>query len=444
MKNRHLVIATTMLLSVCAFAQKDELKTLKKINEKSTPSANDIADYKQKLTAAEAMFNNLTEADKVNIAYFKAYVPVLEIKEAIEKAADKSLPTLSNPFLSAQKIEDLTKSMTGVVAFEKQAGKQVFTKKIAEDIDFLKPKLLNYAVDLGEKLDYKNASLVLKSLYDLDKKDQEKLYYAANYAINNKDYDTALTYLQELKTANFSGEGTLFFAVNKTSKKEESFNTKEQRALYIQAGTHEKPRDEKIPSKKPEIYRSIALILVQNGKFNEAKSALKEARTSNPDDVNLILSEADIYFKENDLVTYTKLIGEAIEKNPNDASLFYNLGVTTSNLKQLAEAEKYYKKAIELKPDYFEAYSNLAELKLRPDEKLVNEMNKLGSSPKDSKRYAAIKAERAEMFKVVLPYLEKAHELKPDSQDVAKLLLGVYGAADMTDKAKALKAKLKK
>jgi tetratricopeptide (TPR) repeat protein len=444
MKNRHIIIATTMLISVCTFAQKDELKTLKKINEKSVPSVKDIAEYKQNLTAAESLFNNLTEADKVNISYLKAFVPVLEIKEAIEKPENKSNPKIANQFFTIQNISDLVKGMTAVIDFEKQSGKQVYTKKIAEDVAFLKPKLINYAVALADKSQYKESSSVLKSIYDMDKKDPEKLYYAANYAINAKDYNTALADYQELKATNYTGEATLFLATNKATKTEESFNSIAERDLYIKAGTHEKPRTDKIPSKKPEIYRSIAIILVELGKTEEAKVALKEARVANPDDASLILTEADIYYKANDLVTYKKLINEAIEKKPNDASLYYNLGVTTSGTNQIEESEKYYKKAIELDPSYLDAYMNISELKLRKDEKLVNEMNKLTTSAKDAKRYTAIKSERETMFKSVIPYLEKAYDLKPDNQDVSRLLLSVYGALDMTDKAKALKAKIKK
>jgi tetratricopeptide (TPR) repeat protein len=444
MKNRHLIIASAMLISVCTFAQKDELKTLKKINEKSAPSAKDIAEYKQKLTAIESLFNNLTEADKVNIGYFKAFVPVLEIREAIEKPENKNNPKIANQFFTVQNITDLAKSMNSVIDFEKQSGKQVYTKKIAEDVVFLKPSLTNYAVALADKSQYKESSSVLKSIYDMDKKDLEKLYYAANYAINAKDYDMALADYQELKSTNYTGEATLFLAINKATKTEESFGSIAERELYIKAGTHEKPRTDKIPSKKPEIYRTIAIILIEQGKIEEAKVALKEARVANPDDASLILAEADIYYKANDLVAYKKLINEAIEKKPNDASLYYNLGVTTSGKDQVEESEKYYKKAIELDSNYFEAYSNLAELKLRKDEKLVKEMNKLTTSAKDAKRYAVIKSERETMFKSVIPYLEKAYELKPSNEDVSKLLLSVYGALDMTDKAKNLKAKIKK
>ena len=112
-------------------------------------------------------------------------------------------------------------------------------------------------------------------------------------------------------------------------------------------------------------------------------------------------------------------------KNPNNADLVYNLGVISSNANKLAEAETYYKKTLEIDPNYFNALLNLSELKLRADEKYVTEMNKLGTSEKDNKRYEVIKAEREKCFKSVLPYLEKAVELKPEDDAAKKTLLSM-------------------
>jgi tetratricopeptide (TPR) repeat protein len=108
----------------------------------------------------------------------------------------------------------------------------------------------------------------------------------------------------------------------------------------------------------------------------------------------------------------------------------------------LEDAEKYYKRALEIDPNYFNANLNLAELKLRGDEKFVAEMNKLGTSEKDNKRYEVLKAEREKNFKSILPYLEKAVEIKPDNDAAKRTLLSVYNALEMTDKYKALKAKM--
>ena len=233
----------------------------------------------------------------------------------------------------------------------------------------------------------------------------------------------------------------LFFAKNNASNKEEQFATKEERDNFVKLKTHSASRDEKIPSKKGEIAKTIAALYVETGKNDEAKLALSEARKSNPDDVDLILSEADLYYKLKDMDAYKRLVGEALQKKPNDANLIFNLGVTSSNSNQLEEAEKYYKKVIEIDPTYFNAYLNLSELSLRGDQKYITEMNKLGTSEKDTKRYDAIKIERDTNLKKIIPLLEKAIELKPDNEDAKQSLLSVYNALDMTEKYKALKAK---
>jgi tetratricopeptide (TPR) repeat protein len=210
--------------------------------------------------------------------------------------------------------------------------------------------------------------------------------------------------------------------------------------LYLKAGTHEAPKEEKIPSKRGEIYKNVALILVQKGKTDEAKAAIAEARKLNPDDTSLILTEADLYLKVKDFETYKKLINEALAKNPNDADLTYNLGVISSQGNNVIDAEKYYLKTIEINPNYANAYLNLADLKLQADKTIVEEMNKLTTSDKDNKHYEVLKKNREVLFKTALPYLEKAHELDVTNEVVTDNLLSVYNFLEMKEKYKALKA----
>ena len=69
-------------------------------------------------------------------------------------------------------------------------------------------------------------------------------------------------------------------------------------------------------------------------------------------------------------------------------------------------------------------------------------MNKLGTSTKDMKRYDELKVKRENIFKSVIPFLKKGYELDPANVDVAKTLLNVYSALEMTAEYKALKAKM--
>ncbi len=162
------------------------------------------------------------------------------------------------------------------------------------------------------------------------------MYYAASTYVNAKDYDKALELYGTLKTLNYSGKATNFIAVNKLTSAEDFFSTAQERDRMVKLGTHEKPRTEVVPSKRGEIYKNMALILVEKGKVDEAKKAISEARQANPEDGSLALTEANLYLETKDFDTYKKLVSEILEKNPNDAELIFNLGVLSANAKNVS------------------------------------------------------------------------------------------------------------
>lgn len=427
MKSKYVILASVLMISVSTFAQKDQIKAA----EKALKSGNS-AEAKSILQQAESVIVAATDAEKAQYFFVKG--------NALVDLATKNVDAAKNQLDAAKAYQDL-------IAVEKTSGKSKYTGQAQTAIADIKGKLLNIAVEQGTNKNYAEATKTLYAVYDLDKTDLEKLYYAASYAVNAQDYDTALAYYSELKKQNYSGEGMSYYAKNVLTDKEDFFGVtaqaKSDRDSKVKLKLYTDPRDEKIPSKRGEIYKNIALILNQKGKTDEAKAALTEARIANPDDTSLTLTQADLYLKLEDFVTYKKLISEVLQKNPNDADLLFNLGVITAKT-DAAGAEGYYKKAIEIKPDYVNAYLNLAILKLEGEKKIIDEMNKLGTSEKDNKRYEVLKKQRQTIFVDTLPYLEKANELNPENEDVATTLLNVYGALEMTDKKKALKAKMAK
>lgn len=441
MKSKYVLIASAFLISSATFAQKDELKTLKKIYDKDVPSAKDVAEYKSTVAKAEPLVANSTEADQVYFGFYKSLVPFVEMSEAMAKPENAKNPQAAMKFFTPASIADLAKNSERVTEFEKKSGKQVYTKEIDEMVGQFKPTIVSYAVSLGEQKRYADATSVLHSVYLLDKKDPEKLYYAANYAINGKDYDTALLYFGELKKVNFSGEKTNYFAKSKVNDNEDFFDSKASRDNAVKIGTHTTPRDEKEPSKRGEIYKNMALILVQQGKVEEAKKQIAEARVANPEDESLSTTEANLYLQTKDYATYKTLVLKDLEKNPNSAVSYYNLGVisSTSNPKEAAD---YYKKAIQIDPKNVDSYVNLAGLELAEDTAIVEEMKKLGTSANDNKKYATLQAKREAMFKKAMPFLEKAVEIDPKNDAATSTLLNVYNYLEMTAEAKALKAKI--
>ncbi len=448
MKIRIVLLTGFFMVSVGIFAQKDELKTLKKLYAKEKISDADLAEYKATLIKTEPLVLNSTEDDKVYFGFYKAITSVLELNSVMSKPENVNKIGFITKYLTVENVNQLVLNLNATLAYEKKSGKQVYSKKIEETINSFKPMLVNYAIALANESNLKDAALVLANIYELDKKDVEKLYFAANYAVNAKEYVKALQYYQELKNLNYTGECTAYYAKSVLTDKEDYFGNTPDAKLDRETKTKLKlytdPRDEKVVSKRPEIFKNIALILVELGRSDEAKTAIKAARIESPDDVALIITESDLYLKSNDMITYKRLISEALIKNPNNADLVFNLGVVSYNSKELVDSEKYYLRAIEINPKYTNAYLNLAILKLDSEKILIEKMNKLGTSPAEMKKYDVLKKQREDVYKSAIPYLEKVTELDPENVDAIKTLIGVYNALEFTDKAKLLKDKLKK
>lgn len=424
MKSKYVLLASALLISVATFAQKDQIKAAEKALK-----AGNAQEAITILQGAEAASAAAPDAEKAQFQFVKA--------NAHLALATKNENTDANLSAAAKAYQE-------VLTIEKTSGKAKFSAQASTSIIDVKYKLINAAIADSKAEKHAAGAKKLYDAYLLDKKDTINLYYAASTYVNAKEYETAYNAYDELKKLNYSGKGTNFYAVNKINGEEQFFPTAKERDQMVKLGTHEKPRTEDIPSKRGEIFKNMALILVQNGKVAEAKKAVAEARAANPDDTSLVLTEANLYLDTKDYDTYKKLITEVLAQSPNDADLVFNLGVISYNAKNLVEAENYYKRAIEIKPDYVNAYLNLAILKLDADKKLFEEIQKLGNSEKDNKRYEVLKKQREAVFTSALPYLEKASELDGTNEEVKGTLLSVYRALEMTEKAKALKAKMKK
>nr|WP_315142253.1 tetratricopeptide repeat protein [uncultured Flavobacterium sp.] len=422
MKSKYVILASAMLISVATFAQKDQIKAAEKaLKGGNSQEALTI------LQGAESLSATAPDAEKAQFFFVKG--------NALLDLANKNVEAGKNLSLAAKAYQDL-------IATEKVSGKMKYSTQAATSITEIKYKLINSAIADSKADKNSDSAIKLYDAYLLDKKDTINLYYAASTYINAKDYDMAYKLYDELKILNYSGKGTSYLAVNKLTGEEDFYATAQERDKFVKLGTHEKPRTEVIPSKKGEIYKNMALILVQNGKTEQAKKSISDARKANPEDTSLTLTEANLYLETKDFDTYKKLIAEVLEKSPNDPDLVFNLGVLSYNAKNNADAEKYYLRAIQIKPDYVNAYLNLAILKLDADKKLFEEIQKLGSSEKDNKRYEVLKKQREVVFKEALPFLEKATELDSANKEVKSTLLSVYRALEMTEKAKALKAKM--
>lgn len=392
------------LLTISSFAQRKELRTAERALKK-----NDFSGAITAIKSAEGLIENADAKYKSMFYFLKG-----------QAFAGKKDYTVA------------AEAFNQLMSLEKKTGRNRYGSKASPILNKMIQEVSKEAISLyNDKGDYKAAAEKFYLTYKLSPRDTSFAYNAAVSATQAKDYDTALNYYKELQKAGYTGVETQYLATNKATGKVENMGSKQQSDLMIKSGQYINPEVKISESKTATIVKNIALILKEQGKTDEAIEAMKEARKVNPKDVNLILSEAQLYVEMKEMDKFGELMQEAVALDPNNPDLYYNLGVVNANQKRMEEAKKYYKKAIELKPDYANAYMNLAVAVLDKDRVIVEEMNKNLSN---FKRYDELAAEQKQVYKEALPYLEKADDLNR-SVETVKTLMSIYEILEMTDKA---------
>ena len=409
---KQIIALSLGIMSIGVFAQKSELKVVEKAIKKN--------DFK---TA-------------------KATIATLEGNEdAIEAKYKAKYYFLKGSAYGKSNVEKAAAAYNNLIALEKETGKSKYTKdaqpKLAELVLFVSEKAIKA---YNEDKNYKVATNNFYLTYKLSPKDTSFLFNAAVSASLEKDYDTSLKYYKELQEIGYTGIATQYLAVNKSTGKVENLGSKSNRDTMIKFGSYINPSDKTTESKQADIIKNIGFTLIAQGKTEEAIVAIKEARKSNPKDLNLLLNEAQLYVKLEQMDKFGILMEEAVKLDPENPTLFYNLGFVNQNEGKSKEAISYYKKAIELKPDYGDAYMNLAVAILSGEQAIVEEMNKNLSN---FKKYDELEKKQKELYKQALPHLEKADGIKR-SEDTVKTLLNIYDVLLMTEKADALRPIYKK
>ena len=417
MKNQF-IIALALVLSTLSFAQKSELKTA----DKAIKSGN-FADAKSAIQSAEPLIANAD--DKLKAKYYFLKGKALYAGGA---GSDTDMDQAIESFGMVQTVEGSSKGKYGSMITELKA--QMLNNFLTKANAALQSK------------DYAASAVGFNKAYRMSPIDTLYLYYAASTAVSAQDYATSLKYYEELRDLGYEGKAMQYSAVNKESGVTEDFDNKDLRDMSVRSGSHIVPKDKESDSKSAEIVKNIALIHLTNGDNEKAIEAMKEAREKNPDDLGLLISEANVQLKMGNKERFTALMKEATLKDPDNAELQYNLGVIAAEAGETEDAQKYYDKAIELDPSYTDAYNNVAVLILSQDTALVEEMNTLGTSSADNKRYDELQADRQEIFEAAIPYLETTFKLKPKDVQAAKTLMNIYRTTSKTDKYKLMKAKV--
>ena len=406
MKNQ-LILLFSLILSL-GFGQKKEYRSaLKKFN------SGDIDGAAQMLEDNTQILNSADAKLAPSITFLEGKIAA--VKEQFEKAKAK---------------------------FDEAKTQGASSSEVDVELEKLVASLVSSAIANNEAKAFIEGAAKLFMAYEINPEvNQDYLYYAASGAVNAQNFDLALTYYEELKNIKYEGIRTNYYATEVASGNEISVSETEYE-LYKKSKDYTNLREEQTESKFPEIVKNIALIYAEQGDNEKAMAAVQEARKSNPDDLNLILTEANIYIQLDEKEKFQELIKEALEQDPNNALLYFNLGVVSFDLGDNTAARGYYEKAIEIDSTYEAAYLNLVSLILNGESTIVDEMNSLGNSRADNARYDELKLKREDLYRECIPILKTLVKLN-QNQEAIKTLMNIYGTLGDNIGFKEMKALIK-
>ena len=423
---RNIVCIALIALCFNVHAQKKELRKIDKLVLESF-----WEEAKDELETSKSLILSSEDKYKAQFYFYDAKVSN-ELKDF--KNAINSLNNLNklNPNSNLPTKLELEYSNLGIVISNSVVNSAVTDNQNSNFLDAAEKLIMAYEMDMDKNIDY--------------------LYFAAGSAVNGKDYDLSLEYYVKLKNMGYTGIVDEYFVTNNETGVEEKVSQTEY-DLLKSSKDYSNPRIGQTESRFPEIVKNIALIYVQQGKNDLAEAAIKEAREIQPDDVSLLLNEADLYIRisnnsdnDEDRLLYRNkfktLMEKAIELDPDNGILYYNLGVIYAEQGELALAKEKYSQAIKLIPDYVDAYLNLVSVILEDEVSIVDEMNSLGTSKKDNLRYDELKVKREDLYRECVPLLEELLNVSPTNIDALNTLKNIYGVLGNNEAFMKLKAKI--
>ena len=422
---RAILITTILLFSFNVQSQKKELRKIDKLVLESF-----FEEAKDALESSKSLI--LSSEDKYRAQYYFYDAKVSNELKMYENAISSLNNLLSiNESVYPTKVEQEYKNLSIIISNGIVNG-AVNDNKEGNFLDAAEKLIMAYNMDTEQYVDY--------------------LYFAAGSAVNGKDYEKSLKYYLELKNKGYTGIVDEFFVTNNETGQEEKVSQTEY-DLLKSSKEYSNPRIGQTESRFPEIVKNIALIYVQQDQNELAEEAIKEARAIQPDDVSLLLNEADLYIRisnnsDNDderlfyRNKFKSLMEMAIEMDPTNGILYYNLGVIYAEQGELELSKEKYQKAIELIPDYVDAYLNLVSIILEDEVAIVEEMNSLGNSKKDNLRYDELKNDRENLYRECVPLLEELLKVSPENIDALNTLKNIYGVLGENEAFMQVKAKM--
>lgn len=196
----------------------------------------------------------------------------------------------------------------------------------------------------------------------------------------------------------------------------------EHRANRLEAAEQAYQQVLAIQPNHAEALYGLGMVAQHRGELQQGEEFLTLAAQEQPDSVKIWFTLGNLYQLQEQLTAAENAYKKAIALRPDAPPIYNNLGYTLQQQGKWKEAIKFYQKALEIQPNCIEADVNLGNVlhdqaRLSPDKKTYYaKLNyKLGLSRK-----------KVGDFQNAEVYFKKALELKPDFEEVGRYLEEIY------------------
>lgn len=194
-----------------------------------------------------------------------------------------------------------------------------------------------------------------------------------------------------------------------------------------------------------KMYSSLSQIYMSNGNPEKSKEVIEKGKERYPETNEFVIAEVNQLLKEGKSTEAIGKMKEAVALYPDNASLLFalgaaNEGITDENGKKtmITQAAEYYQKAIDLDPEYFDAYYNLGALYFNDAVELIKVAADLPINKQ--KEYDAMLAESKALFTKALPSFETAFQLNNEDLNTVIALKEIYANMGNMEKSGEFKA----
>jgi len=191
---------------------------------------------------------------------------------------------------------------------------------------------------------------------------------------------------------------------------------------------------------KEEVYEALLQAKTDMGDEAGAAAILLEGRKKYPANTGMLFAEINNFIKAGRLEELTDRLQQAINREPNNASLYINLGRVYDDLQNrelkagnTAKAGEYFELA---KQNYIlssekdtkasDGHYQAGQLYYNRAVLVSQEMNKLGNTSDDMKKYKTLNTDMLQYFDAALPYFQKAESIEANDINTLVALTEIY------------------